>query len=118
MFRGRPWTRRAGVAILVLASFITSTAALPHTEGLEDLACNPVLVSHDETAHHIGSASASSHSDAEHCFLCHTARSFCSVLERFELRDDARRADTPHTSPFDRSAAVDWTVGPGRAPPA
>jgi hypothetical protein len=106
------------VAVLVLASFIASTGALPHTEGLEDFACSPVLISHDETAHHVGSAPAFSHSDAQHCFLCHTARSFGSVLEQFELRDDAQRADTLHTPALDRSAAADWTVRPGRAPPA
>ena len=35
MFRGRSWFRRAGVALLLLASLGASTIGLPHADGAE-----------------------------------------------------------------------------------
>jgi hypothetical protein len=118
MFHGHSSMRRAGIALLVLASFVAGITSLPHTEGSEDLVCSPVVVAHDETAHYVGAVRGSGGADAQHCFLCHTARSFCSVLDRFEQRDGRLRGERPHIGPIDRRSLAGWTVGPGRAPPA
>jgi hypothetical protein len=118
MFRDQSWIRRAGVTLLVLTSFVAAVTALPHDEGLDDLSCSPLAVAHDETAHYIGALENPDKTDSQHCFLCHSTRSFCSVLDRFVQRDDVVRGERPHTLPIVRSTVVDWTVGPGRAPPA
>src|SRR5688572_3287359 len=54
MFRGRSWIRRAGFAILLLGSLFAGMVALPHAEGLDDFACSPAVIDHDESAHYVG----------------------------------------------------------------
>ena len=52
MFRGPSWIRRAGVTLLLLVSLGAGIFALPHADDA-DVACSPILVAHDESAHHI-----------------------------------------------------------------
>ncbi|MBS1817874.1 MAG: hypothetical protein JSU08_08100 [Acidobacteria bacterium] len=47
-----------------------SVSVLVHSED-DDVLCNPVLVVHDHSAHHIGAAPVSP-SAPDHCFICHT----------------------------------------------
>jgi hypothetical protein len=117
MFRAQSWIRRSGMAVVVLASLCAGTVALPHAEGLDDFACSPVPVSHDERAHSIGAASTSRESDGQHCFLCHSLRSFHTPLERSPQRHRAVRAERLHATPFALAERLDWPLAPGRAPP-
>ena len=52
MFRGPSWIQRAGVTLLLLISLGAGSLALPHNDDA-DVACSPVLVAHDESAHHM-----------------------------------------------------------------
>jgi hypothetical protein len=117
MFRGMSWVRRAGVAVALLVSLCASTASLPHTNGTDDIACNPVAVAHDASAHGIRSATTPSPTEADHCFLCHSLRSFYSAFDRFEHHDHTPHAERLHAAQVDRSGLVAWTLVPGRAPP-
>jgi hypothetical protein len=42
--------------------------------GGDDPDCNPVLVHHDHTAHHVAAAPATDTSVPEHCIICHSLR--------------------------------------------
>jgi len=116
MFR-LTWVRRTGVAVALLVSLCTGTVALPHAVGFEDSACGRILVSHDESAHYIGPARSSAHTDGQHCFLCHSLRSFCPFFEKYEQRDGALRAERPHAAPVAVASSLEWSLAPGRAPP-
>lgn len=118
MFRHRPWSHRAGIAVILLASLLLSTGALPHAESFDDIACSPLPVSHDQDAHHIGAGRTSSHSDAQHCFVCHSLRSFHAGFDTFEHRAEAQRPERLHAAPIDAITRVEWALVPGRAPPA
>ncbi len=47
----------------------TSVSILLHDDS-DDPVCNPVLVLHDQNAHHFG-ASKARDSQPDHCFICH-----------------------------------------------
>lgn len=47
-----------------------SISAFVHNED-DDRLCNPVVVLHDHSAHHIGAAAGTSGPAADHCFICH-----------------------------------------------
>lgn len=115
MFR-QSWFRRAGVALLLLASLSGSTIALPHLED-GDVECSPVAVAHDESAHSIRAASGPTPVDGDHCFLCHSLRSFYSAFDTYEHHHDGPRTERLHLASLDRALIVDWTLVPGRAPP-
>lgn len=117
MVRSRSWIGRAGIVFLLLASLSAGTIALPHA-GDRDAACAPVAVAHDESAHHIGANQTQSPRDAEHCFLCHSLRSFYPAFDRFEQHHYGPRAERLHIVPIDRALHVAWSLVPGRAPPA
>lgn len=117
MFRAMSWIRRTGVAVALLASLCTGVVALPHAEGLDDVACSPVFVSHDESAHYIGVAPSSPAGEVEHCFLCHSLRSFHPVFDKYELRDGTSRAERLHATLVAGDSRLDWALVPGRAPP-
>ena len=110
--------RRVVVVVVMLASLVAGTATVPHTEDPDDVACSPVAVSHNESAHHVAAAPASPDGDAQHCFLCHSLRSFHSVFSKFEHRDDVQRPERLHANPVGVTGRVEWTLVPGRAPPA
>jgi len=117
MFRGSSWIRRrAGVALLLLASLIAGTVALPHADDA-DVACSPILVTHDESAHHVGADPTRSPLDNDHCVLCHSLRSFYTPFDKFEQEHYGPRAERLHIAPIDRARIVAWTLVPGRAPP-
>ena len=116
MFRARSWIRRAGVALLLLASLGGSTIVLPHTDDW-DADCSPIAVAHDESAHSVGPAPSRVPIDGDHCFLCHSLRTFYPAFDKFEHHHYGPRAERPHVAPFDRAAIVAWTLVPGRAPP-
>jgi len=116
MFRANSWRQRAGVAVLLLVSLCAGRVALPHAEDPD--ASGPVLVNHDESAHYIGSAPTSSDADHPHCFLCHSLRSFCSGFEKYEQRESAVRAERLHPAAIVFADRLEWSLVPGRAPPA
>ena len=117
MFRGSSWIRRAGVALLLLASLGASTIALPHADGPDDAACNPVAVAHDESAHYIGAGATPAPAEADHCFLCHSLRSFYPAFDKFEQHHYEPRTERLHVAPIACARLVAWTLVPGRAPP-
>ena len=117
MFRGPSWIQRASVALLLLASLGAGSFALPH-EDEADVACSPVTVAHDASAHYIGVDPAPAPADADHCFLCHSLRSFYPAFDKFEQHHYALRTERLHLAPIDRDSVVAWTLVPGRAPPA
>jgi len=116
MFRGPSWIPRTGVVFLLLASLSTGTLALPHADG-EDAACGPIVVAHDESAHYIGADPTKAPREGDHCFLCHSLRSFYTAFDKFEQHHYGPRAERLHIAPIDRARLVAWTLVPGRAPP-
>ena len=116
MFRGKSWARRACVALGLVISLCTGAVSLPHADGADDFAC-AVLVAHDESAHYIGADLAPAQTDADHCFLCHSLRSFHSAFDKFEHHHNAPRAEHLSAAQIDHPALVEWTLVPGRAPP-
>ena len=117
MFRGPSWIRRAGVALLLLASLGAGTVAPPHADS-EDVACSPLAVAHDESAHYIGPDPTPAPAESDHCFLCHSLRSFYPAFDKFEQQHYAPRTERLHLAPINRDSVVAWTLVPGRAPPA
>ena len=117
MFRGSSWIRRAGVVFLLLASLCAGTVALPHADD-GDVACGPIAVAHDESAHYIGPDRTKAPPEGEHCFLCHSLRSFYTAFDRFDQHYHGPRAERLHITPIDRARLVAWTLVHGRAPPA
>ena len=114
----KSWIQRAGVASLLLVSLCAGRVALPHAGDPDDFASSPVLVTHDERAHYIGSAPASRNAEHQHCFLCHSLRSFCSGFEKYEQRDSALRAERLHAATIVLADRLEWSLVQGRAPPA
>ncbi len=118
MFRGSSWIRRAGVALLLLASLGSGSVALPHADGADDIACSPIAIAHDESAHSIAADSTRAPAEADHCFLCHSLRSFSPPFDKFKQHHLTPRTERLHVARVDRASAVAWTLGPERAPPA
>lgn len=117
MFRGPSWIQRAGVALLLLASLGAGTVALPHTDGPDDATCSPVAVTHDESAHYVGADPTPAPAEADHCFLCHSLRSFYQAFDKFEQHHYGPSAERLHAAPIARARLTGWTLVPGRAPP-
>ena len=67
--RTRRLVRALALAMQLCMAWM-SVSALVHSED-DDTLCNPVVVRHDHSAHHIGAASASSGPADDHCFICH-----------------------------------------------
>jgi hypothetical protein len=118
MFLTSSWIRRAGVALLLLVTLGVGSFAPPHADGADDVACNPVAVEHDEGAHSIEAASIPAPAEGEHCFLCHSFRSFYPAFDTFAQHHHTPRIERLHLAPIDRASIVAWTLVPGRAPPA
>lgn len=118
MFRGPSWIQRAGVVLLLLASLGAGTIALPHADGPDDPACSPIAVAHDESAHDIGPDPTPAPAEADHCFLCHSLRSFYPAFDKFEQHHYTPRTEQLHLAAIVRASVVAWTLVPGRAPPA
>ena len=116
MFRREAWIRHAGVALLLLVSLATGTIALPHADDA-DVACSPIFVAHDESAHHIAADPATAPAESEHCFLCHSLRSHYPAFDRFEHHHYGPRAERLYAAPLDRASLAAWAFVPGRAPP-
>jgi hypothetical protein len=116
VFRHKSRVQRAGVAIALLVSLCAGTFTRSHADDA-DFACNPVPVAHDERAHYIGADPTPAPSHADHCFLCHSLRSFHSAFDKFEHHDNAPRVERLHAAQVDRAGVVEWTLVPGRAPP-
>ncbi len=108
---------RTGVAIALLAALCGSAIPLPHAEGPDDFACSPVPVAHDESAHYVGADPRPAQNHADHCFLCHTLRSFHSSFDTFEQHDNTSHTERLYLSQVDRAGLFEWTLVPGRAPP-
>jgi len=117
MSRRKSWLQRAG-SVVLFAALVAGTVARPHADGADDLACTPPAASHDESAHYIGSDPSAAPADSGHCFLCHSLRSFHTTLIEINHYYDGPRTERLHTAPRDRAGVVEWTILPGRAPPA
>lgn len=118
MSRSRSWLRPAVVAVSLLVSLCAGTLAPPHAEGTGDFGCSPIFIGHDERAHYIGAAPSSRHDEAQHCFLCHSLRSFHRVFDKYEQRDGTLRAEPIHAALLVFAGRLEWALAPGRAPPA
>jgi hypothetical protein len=118
MFLRSSWIRRAGVALLLVASLGVGLTAAPHADGADDFACNTVAVAHDESAHSIAADATPTPAENGHCFLCHSLRSFYPAFDRFEQHHYTPRTERLHLAPIDRDSVVAWTLVHGRAPPA
>ena len=116
MFLGRSWIRSGGVALLLLFSLGVSSLALRHTDDA-GVASSPILVAHDESAHHIRAAPTAAPAGSEHCFLCHSLRSYYPAFDKFEHHHSGTRAERLNTAPIARAHLTGWTLVPGRAPP-
>jgi hypothetical protein len=116
MFRGPSWIRRASVTLLLLISLGAGSFALPHG-GDGDVACSPILVAHDESAHHIRADPTAAPAESEHCVLCHSLRSYYPAFDKFEHHHYGPRAERLHVVPIDRARLAAWALVPGRAPP-
>ncbi len=101
----------------LFAALCGSAIPIPHAEGIDDPVCSPIPVAHDESAHYVGADSAPDEVHADHCFVCHTLRSFHSAFDTFASHDNASQAERLHLSHIDRARLVEWTLVPGRAPP-
>jgi hypothetical protein len=117
MFRRGCLAGRGATAIFLLVSLIGGGTVLPHAESVDDSACITIAAPHDASAHRIGSARRSTHDDSQHCFVCHTLRSFYSVFDTFEHRDQGRRPERLYTAAFAVAGRIEWTLVHGRAPP-
>ena len=106
---------RAGIIFVLLATLTGGSFALPHAET--DAACSPVLVSHDDSAHYVGADSTRAPAEGDHCFLCHSLRSFYPAFDRFEHYHDGPSTERLHTAATDRARVAAWVLVPGRAPP-
>jgi hypothetical protein len=116
MFRGQSWIRRPGVALLLLVSLGVGSLALPHSDDA-DVACSPILVAHDGSAHHIRADPTAAPTESQHCFLCHSLRSYYPAFDKFEHHHSGPRAEWLHIAPIDRARLAAWALVPGRAPP-
>ena len=75
------------------------------------------MVAHDESAHYIGADATPGAAHADHCFLCHSLRSFHPAFEKFQQPHHAPRTERLQLAPIDRARRLAWTLVPGRAPP-
>src|SRR5688572_665806 len=117
MFRREGQIRHIGIALLLLVSLAAGSIALPHDDD-SDVACSPILVAHDESAHHVGSDPATSPAESGHCFLCHSLRSYYPAFDKFEHHYHGPSAERLHVASLDRAHLAAWAFVPGRAPPA
>ena len=117
MFRGPSWIQRAGVALLLLVSLAAGTIALPHADGADDIICNPIPAAHDQSAHYVGADPTPAPGETDHCFLCHSLRSYYPAFDKFQQHHYTPRTERLHLAPIDRARVVAWTLVPGRAPP-
>jgi hypothetical protein len=117
MFRREAWIRHAGIALLLLASLGMGSLGLLHADDT-DVACSPMLVAHDQSAHHIASDPATTPAESEHCFLCHSLRSYYPAFDKFEQHHHGPRVERLHIAPLDLARFAAWAFVPGRAPPA
>jgi hypothetical protein len=116
MFRGQSCIRSAAAALMLIATLSAGSLAPPHSDE-RDADCNPILVAHDASAHHIGPGATPPAAETEHCFLCHSLRSFYPAFDKFEQSHYAPRIERLHIVPIDRARLQAGTIAPGRAPP-
>lgn len=114
----RERTHRAAIALVLLAAVAAGTGALPHDPGSDDVECRNVLLAHDESAHYIGAARTATHDDADHCYLCHSFRSVHPADDRFDDRREGRDSVRLHIVQAGVAGRLEWSLLPGRAPPA
>jgi hypothetical protein len=113
MFRGQPWTRRTGFLLLIVALF-SGTVVRPH---VDDPACASAAVLHDESAHRLTAGTERANADGDHCFLCHTFRSYHPPSDRFGQRDAVRESERLHVRQVRTSERAAWSAVAERAPP-
>ena len=75
MFRGKSWIPGPVSSWLCSQAWCGHDVAVRTRTASDDLACNPVGVAHDESAHYIGADPARNiDTHADHCFICHSLR--------------------------------------------
>ena len=117
VFRETSLMRRAGIAVALVLSLLSGVVSLAHIDGADDPACNVIAVAHDASAHSIRPATTRPDNDSEHCFLCHSLRSFQPSFNQFHQQDNTPHAERLYAAQIDRPELVEWTLVPGRAPP-
>ena len=103
------------LALLVITSSVpVSIAALVHEA--DDAACEPMFVSHDESAHRVGAARALPNLQ-QHCAVCHWLQSFQTTVTSSQVA--VQTTGVAHLSLSSLPAPLVHAVGdlPARAPP-
>ena len=116
MFRRQSWASRAGAALMLVATMSAGSVALPHADE-RDADCSPILVAHDESAHHIDQVPnhlrpRPNTASSAIRFVRFIRRSIPSsnLTTRPALNSCTLRG-------IDRARLLAWTLVPGRAPP-
>jgi hypothetical protein len=110
-------SRIATTAILTLAVLGVS-AAVPHQDDCHDLACQPLVVEHDASAHRFTSPETPA-DHALHCLVCHWARAFRPRTEARLLTAPASGAGiTFHIEYFTAAPNTPAAQPPLRSPPS
>ena len=103
-------------AVALFATMPITVSSLMH-DDTDDAICNPAVVIHDASAHHIGTAPEQI-PDPQHCVLCHALQSLRAISTA--VRFVAPGIDTrlvAHVS-VDTVHALFTSTRPARAPPS
>ena len=110
-------SRIATAAMLSLAGAVGSAAA-PHESDCHDVACYPIAIEHDASAHQVA-APAAADSHPLHCLVCHWARSFRPRTESRVLPMPAAEPGiTLHVEYVTAAVSAPAAQPPLRSPPA
>ena len=99
MFRARSWIRHAGVcARRARQSLSRARSRLPHAEGPTTSRARRLRSPRRERPLHRRRRLRRRERDADHCFLCHSLRSFHPAFDKYEQQHGTVRAPSGCTS--------------------